>query len=84
MKSLNDIHFGFVNFNPFWWNFVAKKNSFGHHEMAFLPIKDEICLNAPLQHYFQVGQAQIKRTIKDGEVIHENLYAFLDQIWENS
>jgi len=59
-EFLNDIHLFFVHFNALEKYFVAQDNPFSHHEMAFLPIENEIGFNTSLEHNFQICQAKIK------------------------
>ena len=53
------INLCFVNFNASRSNFVTEYNTFGHHEMAFFPIKHEVGFSTPLQDGVQVIQAHI-------------------------
>ncbi|KAJ0624047.1 hypothetical protein HanIR_Chr01g0038971 [Helianthus annuus] len=64
-------------------NLVSQNYALLHHEVAFLPVQDQIRLLTPLQHFPQIFQAVIEGIPKYRKIIHENLHGILDHVMEN-
>jgi hypothetical protein len=63
---------------------MSKDNSFIHHKVAFLPIKNKVSFFASLQNFIKVMQIIIKRSSIDGEIVHEDLHNFFTKAMKNS
>src|SRR3954469_1511705 len=73
---LNYLHFGSVDFNTSFRNFMPKNNPFINHKVSFLPIKNKISFFTSLQNFIKIVQTIIKGSPIDGEIIHEYLHNF--------
>src|SRR3954470_4813457 len=81
---LNCFHFGSVNFNTSFRNFMPKNNPFINHKVAFLPIKNKISFFTSLQKKFKIVQTIIKGSPIDGKIVHEYLHNFFTKTMKNS
>jgi hypothetical protein len=50
--------------------------------MTLLLVEDKVSHLTPLQHFIEVCQASLEYFAINGEIIHEHLHDFLDQVRE--
>ena len=74
----------FINFYSPAGNNVPQYDSLVNHKMAFLLVKHQVLLYAPLQDGFQIGQTFFKITSIYCDVIHVYLHYTLHHIAEHT
>src|SRR5215217_712343 len=63
---------------------MSKNNSFIYHKVAFLPIKNKISFFTSLQNFSKIVQIVIKRSLIDGETVHEYFHNFFTKTMKDS
>src|SRR4051794_16066113 len=81
---LSCFHFGSVDFNTSFRNFMPKNNPFINHKVAFLRIKNKISFFTSLQNFIKIVQTIIKGSPIDGKIVHEYLHNFFTKTMKNS
>src|SRR4051812_39786678 len=80
----NSFNLCLVHLNSPLANLVTKNDPFVNHEVALLPIEQQLCCFASLQNIIKIVETVVKGVSINKETIHENLHNLLTETMKDS
>ena len=80
----NSFNLRLVHFNSPLENILTKDDPFVNHDVALLPIEQQVCFFASLQNFIKIVETVVKGGSIDGEIVHEDLHNLLTETMKDS
>src|SRR4051812_40593130 len=78
----NSFNICLVQFDSPFRNLVTKNDTFIDHEVALLPIENQVCTS--LQNLIKIVETMVKGGSINGEIVHENIHNLLIETMKDS
>ena len=75
----NSFNLHLVHFNSPFKNLVAENDPFVNHEVALLPIENQIRFFTSLQNFIKIVETVVKGVSIDVEIVNEDLHNLLTE-----